>query len=153
MGAAAWRKVESLGGWDRYGRQVVAALPRGGRSEMSRARLGIVVTHPIQYQVPLFRYLGARSTVETLRVPSEHGLAESFDLDSGKLVKYDVPLLGGYGHRIDPQLQSEPLVSLPWGVFNPSSRDLSDAHMLTPCWCTATAISLIGSLIPRRIPP
>jgi alpha-maltose-1-phosphate synthase len=31
MGAAARRKVESLGGWDRYGRQVVAAF-REGRS-------------------------------------------------------------------------------------------------------------------------
>ena len=31
MGAAARRKVESLGGWDRYGRQLVAAF-RDGRS-------------------------------------------------------------------------------------------------------------------------
>ena len=31
MGIAARRKVESFGGWDRYGRQVVAAF-REGRS-------------------------------------------------------------------------------------------------------------------------
>ena len=52
---------------------------------MSRARLGIVVTHPIQYQVPLFRYLAARSSVEPLVFfLSEHGLASLSIRDSGK---------------------------------------------------------------------
>jgi hypothetical protein len=31
---------------------------------MSRRRLGIIVTRPIQYQAPLYRYITARSTVE-----------------------------------------------------------------------------------------
>jgi glycosyltransferase involved in cell wall biosynthesis len=88
---------------------------------MSRARLGIVVTHPIQYQVPLFRYLAARSTVEPLVFfLSEHGLAESFDPGFGKVVKYDVPLLGGYEHRMIRNRSPKPTVSSSWGVFNPS---------------------------------
>jgi glycosyltransferase involved in cell wall biosynthesis len=88
---------------------------------MSRARLGIVVTHPIQYQVPLFRYLAARSTVEPLVFfLSEHGLAESFDPGFGKVVKYDVPLLGGYEHRVSRNRSPKPTVSSSWGVFNPS---------------------------------
>ena len=88
---------------------------------MSRARLGIVVTHPIQYQVPLFRDLAARSSVEPLVFfLSEHGLAESLDPGFGRAVKYDVPLLGGYEHRMIRNRSPKPTVSTSWGVFNPS---------------------------------
>jgi len=88
---------------------------------MSRARLGIVVTHPIQYQVPLFRHLAARSSVEPLVFfLSEHGLGESFDPGFGRAVKYDVPLLGGYEYRMVPNRSPRPAVDTPWGVFNPS---------------------------------
>jgi glycosyltransferase involved in cell wall biosynthesis len=88
---------------------------------MSRARLGIVVTHPIQYQVPLFRQLVARSSVEPLVFfLSEHGLTESFDPGYGRAVRYDVPLLGGYEHRIVRNRSPKPTVGTSWGVFNPS---------------------------------
>jgi glycosyltransferase involved in cell wall biosynthesis len=88
---------------------------------MSRARLGIVVTHPIQYQVPLFRHLAARSSVEPLVFfLSEHGLAESFDPGFGRAVKYDVPLLGGYEHRMVRNRSPRPTVGTSWGVVNPS---------------------------------
>jgi glycosyltransferase involved in cell wall biosynthesis len=88
---------------------------------MSRARLGIVVTHPIQYQVPLFRHLAARSSVEPLVFfLSEHGLAESFDREFGRAVKYDVALLGGYEYRMARNCSPKPTVGRPWGVLNPS---------------------------------
>jgi glycosyltransferase involved in cell wall biosynthesis len=88
---------------------------------MSRARLGIVVTHPIQYQVPLFRHLAAHSSVEPLVFfLSEHGLAESYDPGFGRAVKYDVPLLGGYEYRIVHNRSPKPAVGTSWGVFNPS---------------------------------
>jgi glycosyltransferase involved in cell wall biosynthesis len=88
---------------------------------MRRARLGIVVTHPIQYQVPLFRELVGRSTVEPfVFFLSEHGLAESFDPGFGRAVKYDVPLLGGYEHRIVRNRSPKPAIGTSWGVFNPS---------------------------------
>jgi glycosyltransferase involved in cell wall biosynthesis len=88
---------------------------------MTRPRLGIVVTHPIQYQVPLFRHLAARSSVEPLVFfLSEHGLTESFDTGYGRAVKYDVPLLGGYEHRVVRNRSPKPTVETSWGVFNPS---------------------------------
>jgi len=47
---------------------------------MVRSRLGIVVSHPIRYQVPLYWYLAARTSVEPVVLfLSEHGLKESFD--------------------------------------------------------------------------
>jgi len=88
---------------------------------MTRARLGIVVTHPIQYQVPLFRHLAARSSVEPLVFfLSEHGLSESFDPGFGRAIKYDVPLLGGYEYRMVRNRSPKPAVGTPWGTFNPS---------------------------------
>jgi len=88
---------------------------------MSRARLGIVVTHPIQYQVPLFRHLAARSSVDPLVFfLSEHGLAESYDPGFGRSVKYDVPLLDGYEYRIVSNYSPKPSVGTSWGILNPS---------------------------------
>ena len=88
---------------------------------MSRRRLGIIVTHPIQYQVPLYRYMTARSTVEpVVFFLTEHGLAESFDPGFGQTVKFDVPLLGGYEHQVvrNYSLTSSPRT--PGRAFNPS---------------------------------
>lgn len=88
---------------------------------MSRPRLGIVVTHPIQYQVPLYRHLAAQSAVEPIVFfLSEHGLAESFDPGFGRLVQYDVPMLGGYEHRLVRNRSPKPTLKGSWGVINPS---------------------------------
>ncbi|MHB8319635.1 MAG: glycosyltransferase family 4 protein [Acidimicrobiales bacterium] len=92
---------------------------------MTRARLGIVVTHPIQYQVPLYRYLAAHSSLEPLVFYlSDHGLEESFDPGFGREVKYDVALLGGYEHRMVRNWSPAPAVGKPWGVFNPALPSL-----------------------------
>jgi glycosyltransferase involved in cell wall biosynthesis len=55
---------------------------------------------------------------------SEHGLGESFDPGYGRAVKYDVPLLGGYEHRIVRNRSPKPTIGKSWGVFNPSLPDL-----------------------------
>ena len=87
---------------------------------MSRPRLGIVVTHPIQYQVPLYRHLASQSAVEPIVfLLSDHGLAESFDPGIGRVVKYDVPMLGGYEHRLVRNRSPKSNVSAPWGMLNP----------------------------------
>jgi len=88
---------------------------------MSRRRLGIVVTHPIQYQVPLYRYLATYSTIEpVVFFLTEHGLAESFDPGFGRAVKYDVPLLGGYEYQMVPGYSLRPSSRTPGSAFNPS---------------------------------
>ncbi len=88
---------------------------------MSRIRLGIIVTHPIQYQVPLYRYMTARSTVEpVVFFLTEHGLAESFDPGFGRTVKFDVPLLGGYEYQVVRNYSLRPSLRTPGGTFNPS---------------------------------
>ena len=88
---------------------------------MSRIRLGIVVTHPIQYQVPLYRYMAACSTIEpVVFFLTEHGLAESFDPGFGRAIKYDIPLLGGYEYQVVRNYSLRPSHPAPNGAFNPS---------------------------------
>lgn len=61
------------------------------------AYLGIFSTHPIQYQVPLWRKLASR---DDLRVhvfyASDSSVRGEMDLEFGVPVKWDVPLLAGY---------------------------------------------------------
>ncbi len=68
-----------------------------------RQRLGWVVTHPIQYQVPVFRELAKMHDLdfEALYL-SEHGTKPSLDRQFGQEILFDVPLLGGYEHRFVP---------------------------------------------------
>lgn len=98
---------------------------------MSRARLGIVVTHPIQYQSPLFRQLAASSTVEPLLFfLSEHGVNDSFDVDFGRQIKFDVPLLEGYNYRILRNWSLKPSVSTTLGIINPGlPRLIMDSNL------------------------
>jgi glycosyltransferase involved in cell wall biosynthesis len=62
-----------------------------------RLRVLAIATHPVQYQVPLFRRMAARGDVElhvaycTLR-----GAEAAHDPEFGATVKWDVPLLDGY---------------------------------------------------------
>jgi glycosyltransferase involved in cell wall biosynthesis len=58
--------------------------------------VGIVTTHPIQYQVPLFRELHSRSSIDVFvyyrRIPSRKEQGKGF----GTSFKWDLPLLQGY---------------------------------------------------------
>jgi glycosyltransferase involved in cell wall biosynthesis len=88
---------------------------------MRRTRLGIVVTHPIQYQIPLFRHLADGTVVEPIVFfLSEHGLSDSYDDGFGRAIKYDVPLLGGYEYRIIRNCSPKPNVGTSLGIFNPT---------------------------------
>jgi glycosyltransferase involved in cell wall biosynthesis len=63
-------------------------------------QLGIVTTHPIQYQVPLFRELdtrsGLHSTVFYGRIPDRERQGKGFDVS----FEWDLPLLEGYEWRV-----------------------------------------------------
>jgi len=75
-----------------------------------RIRLGVLTTHPIQYQVPCFRALAARPDVD-LRVlycmiptPSQQGAG------FGTSFQWDLPLLEGYRHETLENVSRRPSV-------------------------------------------
>jgi glycosyltransferase involved in cell wall biosynthesis len=62
--------------------------------------LTILTSHPIQYQVPIWRALAASGQVpfETWYL-TDHGVRNSNDVEFGQSFKWDVDLLSGYPYR------------------------------------------------------
>lgn len=83
--------------------QSLASAPRSRGERMPR--IACVVTHPIQYQVPLFRYLTASGRLDlTVLFISDVSVRGYHDDGFQREVKWDVPLLGGYHHQFLPAL-------------------------------------------------
>jgi len=80
-------------------------------------RVACLVSHPIQYQAPLFRYLAARPGIDlTVFFLSDLSIHAYRDSGFGVSVKWDVPLLDGYRHDFLPRLGSGSRLSFwrPW---------------------------------------
>jgi glycosyltransferase involved in cell wall biosynthesis len=70
-------------------------------------RVACLVSHPIQYQAPLFRYIAARPGVDlTVFFLSDLSVRAYRDSGFGVDVKWDVPLLDGYRHEFLPRVGS-----------------------------------------------
>ena len=83
-------------------------------------RLGIFVTHPIQYFAPLWRALAATPGLSPkVHFFSDHSLRGGVDPGFGVTVAWDVPLLEGYPHEF---------VSRDAGLAVPRSVRLPDAR-------------------------
>lgn len=83
-------------------------------------RLAFLCSHPIQYQVPLFRALHNTFGVHvTALFCHDHGVQPSYDNEFGTVFCYDVPLLTGYEHQFLYNASPTPNLT-PMGMFNPS---------------------------------
>ena len=72
---------------------------RGGDVVKHRVRLAYLVSHPIQYQAPLLRLLGAQSDMD-LTVFFERDVSRGYcDPGFGRTLQWDVPLLTGYRYE------------------------------------------------------
>jgi len=89
-----------------------------------RLRLGILVTHPIQYQVPWFQALarqpGVALTVYFCMLPDEHQQGVGFD----RPLRWDLPLLEGYNYSVLDNRASRPSLDGFWGCDTPGVRAL-----------------------------
>jgi glycosyltransferase involved in cell wall biosynthesis len=92
---------------------------------MSKPRLAVIATHPIQYYSPLFRTLALSETVE-LRVFytwSQTAKGAVFDQGFQTAVKWDLPLLDGYASEFVPNVAKRPGTGHFWGLQNPTLID------------------------------
>jgi glycosyltransferase involved in cell wall biosynthesis len=65
--------------------------------------LAILTTHPIQYQVPLWRALAEEGSVPfEVWYLTDHGTRPSYDPQFGKTFAWDFDTLSGYSHRFLP---------------------------------------------------
>jgi glycosyltransferase involved in cell wall biosynthesis len=70
-----------------------------------KVRLAYLVTHPIQYQAPLLRRIAAEPGIDlTVFFCSDFSLKSYLDSGFGKIIAWDVPLIGGYRYEILPAL-------------------------------------------------
>jgi glycosyltransferase involved in cell wall biosynthesis len=83
-----------------------------------RFRVLAVGTHPVQYQVPIFRHMAAREDLD-LQVAycGLRGAEAAHDPEFGFTVKWDVPLLDGYSWVHVPNRGSG--AESFWGLMNP----------------------------------
>jgi glycosyltransferase involved in cell wall biosynthesis len=85
-----------------------------------RFRLAILASHVIQYQAPLFQMLARQPEIELSVFFCSHSGAQSYhDEGFGRQVKWDVPLLQGYGFEFLPNWSIRPNASRFWGRINP----------------------------------
>lgn len=88
-------------------------------------KLGIFSTHPIQYQVPIWKKLSAINgwDVETFYF-NDQGISGDADPGFGQPITWDTPLLEGYSHKF---LTKEPIDKI--NSFKiPGVRDLLAGH-------------------------
>lgn len=70
--------------------------------------LAILTTHPIQYQVPLWKELSRRRVPLELWYLSAHGHRKGLDKGFGREFSWDLDMLGGYPHRFLPTHPATP---------------------------------------------
>ena len=67
---------------------------------MPNRRLAVFATHPIQYQVPIWRALAATSELDVVvHYFSDHCIQGELNAEFGVEITWDVPLLNGYEYR------------------------------------------------------
>jgi len=65
----------------------------------NRLKLGILVSHPIQYFVPIYRALASHAEIElTVIYRTRVGVDAYHDIGFDQTVQWDIPLLEGYPH-------------------------------------------------------
>jgi glycosyltransferase involved in cell wall biosynthesis len=83
-------------------------------------RLAIVVSHPIQYYSPWFRWLAAQGWNLRVFYLWDFGVSRQKDREFGREIVWDVDLLSGYDHEFVPNRSSQPGTLTFGGLDNPS---------------------------------
>ncbi|MBT5456620.1 MAG: glycosyltransferase family 4 protein, partial [Rhodospirillaceae bacterium] len=87
-----------------------------------KTRLAYLVSHPIQYQVPLLRLIAADPDIDlTVFFCSDFSVRPHRDDGFGQTIQWDVPLLDGYDHIFLPASAGD----TPPSVFRPVNYGLA----------------------------
>lgn len=127
------------------------------RPPACRPRLAFIVSHPIQYYVPLYRRLVAQDEFEVRVFYTWHGGGEAvLDRGFGKAFAWDIPLAEGYPFEAVPNVAREPGTHHFWGLRNPDllARVLAwrpDAVHLTG-YAYASHLGALRGLARRGVP-
>ena len=82
-------------------------------------RCAILVSHPIQYLVPLFQALSEHETISTeIWCNNDFGNKPFFDPDFKKTIKWDIEVVEGYTQRLLKNISFRPSTNF-FGQINP----------------------------------
>ena len=92
-------------------------------------KLGVLVSHPIQYFVPVYRQLALAKGIElTVLYRTRVGVDEYHDEGFGQTVKWDIPLLGGYQHHF--LSNKNKIAGIEWGIVAALLHQRFDAVLI-----------------------
>jgi glycosyltransferase involved in cell wall biosynthesis len=101
----------------------------------SKLRLASLVSHPIQYQAPLFRALARHPDIDFTAVfLSQHGLMPTLDPGFGRVIAYDVPLVEGYRALFVRNRAPRPHTQQFFGAVNPGLAALIARERFDALW-------------------
>jgi glycosyltransferase involved in cell wall biosynthesis len=96
---------------------------------MTKKKLAIITTHPIQYNAPLFKLLTERNriTVKVFYTWGKTALENKFDPGFGKIIDWDIPLLDGYDYEFLENVSDDKGSHRFRGIINPDIINRIDA--------------------------
>ena len=123
----------------------------------NKPQLLILTTHPIQYQVPLFRALADEPEIDTTVIfASLNGAVEGYDREFGFEYKWDVPLLDGYSWELLENRARKPAVGPFFGTNLPGLsdriRELAPDVLLIPGWGKRCYVQAMRTAFRLQIP-
>ncbi|RZL50479.1 MAG: glycosyltransferase [Pedobacter sp.] len=63
-------------------------------------KLAVIITHPIQYYLPLFQLLAKSCDLKVFYTWGKNGISGKYDPDFNLMIAWDIPLLDGYSFEI-----------------------------------------------------
>lgn len=82
-------------------------------------RLAVVISHPIQYYSPWFRWMAAQGWTLRVFYLWDFGVTAKTDPEFGRSLTWDVDLLSGYEHEFVPNVAKDPGTHHFRGLDNP----------------------------------
>lgn len=122
----------------------------------SRHKLGVLTTHPIQYQVPWFRRLAARTDVDLTvffcQIPDAKQQGDGFGVE----FQWDIPLLDGYRYEVLWNVAAEPSVTRFNGCDTPEiGRRIREGQfdaVLVNGWVVKSCLQTLWACRQQRMP-
>jgi glycosyltransferase involved in cell wall biosynthesis len=98
----------------------ITQINKESQNQKDSWNIAVLLSHPIQYQVPLMRRLSEHEQIKlAVFFMSDTGLQEKYVKGYGETIKWDIPLLEGYDFRFLPNLSPKANKSSFWSRFNP----------------------------------
>ncbi|GAB5442263.1 MAG: hypothetical protein Fues2KO_26120 [Fuerstiella sp.] len=121
-----------------------------------RPRVAFVTSHPIQYQVPVFRHLAARDDLELLvlfaMIPDAAAQGAGFGVE----FEWDLPLLEGYDYQVLDNVAAHPGVTHYSGCDTPQIAHVLEDQQIDAVvvngWVVKTCLQTLRACRRLRIP-